>query len=105
MTRNSNRWLSVLALVFGGVVVLASGWRSANSAAEAPATNSLAQNFQAEHEIGRKFHVDPNELPAPKVGTIVTNRSLTVPFSGQTLQVPQGYLPVESGTGSGTRFQ
>src|SRR5215831_17328413 len=53
--------------------------------------DELAQNFQAEHEIGRRFHIDPNDLPAPKTGPIVTNRSLTVPFNGQTLQVPPGF--------------
>jgi glucose/arabinose dehydrogenase len=99
MTRISNRWLSVLALMLGGALVVASGWRSANSAAEAPAADSLAQNFQAEHEIGRKFHIDANELPAPKTGTIATNRSLIVPFNGQTLQVPQGFVATPFATG------
>ena len=33
----------------------------------------------------------PNDLPPPKTGPIVTNRSLTVPYDGQTLQVPPGF--------------
>ena len=53
--------------------------------------DELAQNFAAEHEIGRRFRVDPNDLPAPKTQPIVTNRSLTVPFHGQTLQVSPGF--------------
>src|SRR5580692_11851687 len=52
----------------------------------------LAQNFQAEHEIGRRFHIDPNDLPAPKTGPIVTDRSLIVPYAGQRLQVPPGFV-------------
>src|SRR5215472_14582980 len=99
MTRISNRWLSVLALVLGGALVAAPGWRSANSAAEAPAADSLAQNFKAEHEIGRRFRFDPAELPAPKTGAIVTNRSLTLPFSGQSLQVPPGFVATPFATG------
>src|SRR5438067_1193272 len=35
------------------------------------------------NEIGRRFHVDPADLPAPKSGVIVTNRSLIVPYDGQ----------------------
>src|SRR5580704_14672215 len=42
----------------------------------------LAQNFQAEHEIGRRFHIDPNDLPPPKTGPIVADRSMIVPFNG-----------------------
>src|SRR3984893_7046207 len=53
--------------------------------------NSTAQNFAIEHEIGHRFRIDPNELPAPKAGPIVTNRSLTIPFGEQTLTVPEGF--------------
>jgi glucose/arabinose dehydrogenase len=53
--------------------------------------SELKQNFAAEHEIGRRFHIDPADLPAPKTGPIVTDRSLIVPFSGQPLQVPEGF--------------
>jgi glucose/arabinose dehydrogenase len=59
----------------------------------------LAQNFLAEHEIGRRFHFDPADLPAPKSGPIVNNRSLTLPYGGQTLQVPQGFVATPFATG------
>jgi glucose/arabinose dehydrogenase len=59
----------------------------------------LAQNFQAEHEIGRRFHIDPNDLPAPKTPPIVTNRSLVVPFNGQALEVPPGFAATPFATG------
>ncbi len=39
------------------------------------ARDALAQNFQAE-----RFRIDPNDLPAPKTGPIVTDRSLVVPY-------------------------
>src|SRR5271166_6716414 len=61
--------------------------------------DELAQNFAAEHEIGRRFRVDPNDLAAPKTPPIVTNRSLTVPFDGQTLQVPPGFTATPFATG------
>src|SRR5499427_10796478 len=53
--------------------------------------DNLKQNFLAQHEIGRRFRIDPADLPPPKTGAIVTNRPLTVPYSGQTLQVPPGF--------------
>ena len=59
----------------------------------------LAQNFQAEHEIGHRFHIDPNDLPAPKTGPIVTGRSLVVPFNGQPLEVPPGFTAAPFVTG------
>ncbi len=31
-----------------------------------PAQDALKENFLAEHEIGRRFSVDPAQLPAPK---------------------------------------
>jgi glucose/arabinose dehydrogenase len=99
MPQTSHRWIGVLVLVLGGALMLSSGWRSANSAEETTAADNLTQNFQAEHEIGRKFHIDPNELPAPKAGPIATNRSLIVPINGQTLQVPQGFVATAFATG------
>src|SRR6476620_6389973 len=59
----------------------------------------LARNFATEHEIGRRFHIDPNDLPAPKTGPIVTDRSLISPYGGQTLQVPQGFVATPFATG------
>jgi glucose/arabinose dehydrogenase len=67
----------------------------AAKAATAPAASSddaLAKNFQAEHEIGRRFHFDPADLPAPKSGPVVTDRSLIIPYSGQTPKAPPGFV-------------
>ena len=43
--------------------------------------DTLAQNFAIKHEIGWRFQIDPDDLPAPKTG----------PFDGQTLQIPPGF--------------
>jgi len=53
----------------------------------ASSDDALAKNFQAEHEIGRRFHFDPADLPMPKTGPVVTDRSLIVPYSGQTRDI------------------
>ena len=45
-----------------------------------PAPDALKENFIAEHEIGRRFSIDPAQLPAPKSSPIVTNRALTLPY-------------------------
>jgi glucose/arabinose dehydrogenase len=63
------------------------------------ARDGLTQNFQAEHEIGRRFHFDATDLPAPKTGPIVTNRPLIVPYSGQIPQVPAGFTATSFATG------
>ena len=56
-----------------------------------PAQDALKENFIAEHEIGRRFSLDPAQLPAPKSSPIVTNRSLTLPVEGHVPQVPAGF--------------
>src|SRR5215470_16199930 len=56
-----------------------------------PAPDALKENFIAEHELGRRFSIDPAQLPAPKSSPIVTNRSLTLPSEGQMPQVPAGF--------------
>ena len=67
---------------------------------EPPGTkDTFTQNFLAQHEIGRRFRIDPAELPAPKTSAIVTNRALTVRYNGQTLQVPPGFTATPFATG------
>jgi len=65
----------------------------------APSNERLQQNFAAEHEIGHRFQVNAADLPAPKTGPIVTNRPLSVPYNGQTLQVPPGFAATPFATG------
>jgi glucose/arabinose dehydrogenase len=60
---------------------------------------SLTQNFQIQHEMGHRFRIDPTDLPAPKTGPIVTNRSLIVPYSGQVPAVPPGFTATPFATG------
>jgi glucose/arabinose dehydrogenase len=61
--------------------------------------DALKQNFLAEHEIGRRYQVDPDNLPPPKSGSIVTNRPLTLPYTGQVPQVPPGFTATPFATG------
>src|SRR5215468_11047927 len=63
----------------------------AQPTAAPPAQDTLKENFIAEHEIGRRFSIDPAHLPAPKSSPIVTNRSLTLPSEGHVPQVPAGF--------------
>src|SRR5215510_4457370 len=63
----------------------------AQPTAAPPAQDTLKENFLAEHDIGRRFSIDPTHLPAPKSSPIVTNRSLTLPSEGQVPQVPAGF--------------
>ncbi|HEX9534643.1 MAG TPA: PQQ-dependent sugar dehydrogenase, partial [Stellaceae bacterium] len=96
--------ISSIALAASAAAVLALSSASAQQQAAAPGQGSvtkeeLGQNFQAEHEIGRRFHIDPNDLPAPKTGPIVTDRSLVVPYNGQALEVPPGFAAAPFATG------
>jgi len=86
-------------LTAGALALLVLGPARGTEGQGSTTKDELAQNFAAEHEIGRRFHIDPNDLPAPKTPPIVTNRSLTVPFTGQSLQVPPGFEPTPFVTG------
>ena len=61
--------------------------------------DGLEENFQAEHEIGRRFHFDPLTCRRRRPAPIVTDRSLIVPYNGQTLQVPPGFTATPFATG------
>jgi glucose/arabinose dehydrogenase len=71
--------------------------QTANAPASTP--DDLKQNFAAQHEIGRRFRIDPNELPAPKTSPIVSNRPLTLSYSGQVPEVPAGFTATPFATG------
>ena len=96
--------ISSIALAASAAAVLALSPASAQQQAAQPGQGSvtkeeLAQNFQAEHEIGRRYHFDPNDLPPPKTGPIVADRSLVVPYDGQKLEVPPGFTAAPFVTG------
>lgn len=89
-----------LLLVPVGLALAAMALPSIGAAPQDKAAGDpLAQNFAIEHEIGHRFHVDPDELPAPKSGVIATNRSLTIPLGEHTLSVPRGFTATPFATG------
>src|SRR5215467_13942119 len=77
MAKTPGMFVVAAASLFAGVLAFSSVVSQPAASGEASDTkDALAQNFAAEHEIGRRFHIDPNDLPAPKTGPVVTNRSL-----------------------------
>jgi glucose/arabinose dehydrogenase len=91
---NCGKYFVLLAaLTVAGPLLAAAG------AEEGQTNPTSAQNFLAEHEMGHRFRIDPNDLPTPKTGPIVTNRSLVVPYNGQVPQVPAGFAATPFATG------
>src|SRR5947209_1340386 len=86
---------SVVLLSLVGPLTPVVGQQSTDPASD----EELKQNFAAEHEIDRRFQIDANNLPAPKTGPIVTNRSLLVPYAGQAPSVPEGFSAIPFATG------
>jgi glucose/arabinose dehydrogenase len=99
--RNSRRpFVLLVTLILGSLAFShADAQQKQTPAPAADAANDPAGNFLIQHEIGRRFHIDPANLPAPKTGPIVTNRALTVPYSGQVPQVPPGFTATPFATG------
>jgi glucose/arabinose dehydrogenase len=94
LVSNPGKYFVLLA-----ALTVCSSLLAAASAEEGQTTPTPAQNFVVEHEIGHRFHIDPNDLPAPKTGPIVTNRSLVVPYNGQVPHVPAGFTATPFATG------
>ena len=93
-------FITLVTLISGAVVLsLASAQQKNPDGQTASAQDRLTQNFLAQNEIGRRFRVDPADLPPPKTGPIVTNRSLIVPYSGQVPRVPPGFTATPFATG------
>src|SRR5215467_11649822 len=90
--------LVAVALITSALGLSFAGAQQKGAREEEP-KDIFTQNFRAQHEIGRRFRIDPAELPAPKTSAIVTNRALTVPYNGQTLQVPPGFTATPFATG------
>jgi len=102
--RSMSRHLKAYLLVVAVLIISALGFFSADAQQNGPrgqasGVNSLTQNFLAQHEIGRRFQIEPADLPPPKTGPIVTDRSLIVPHSGQVPQVPPGFTATPFATG------
>ena len=57
------------------------------------------ENFLAEHEIGRRFRIDPAALPPPGVQPSVRNGPRVVAHAGQGLAVPPGFTATLFATG------
>jgi glucose/arabinose dehydrogenase len=101
MARKSGISSIALAACAAGLLTLssASAQQSTATGQGSDIKDELAQNFAAEHEIGRRYHFDPNDLPPPKTGPIVADRSMIVPFNGQKLEVPPGFTAAPFVTG------
>src|SRR3954469_18826929 len=44
-----------------------------------------------DQELGRRFMVNPEDLPPPRTGPVVSNRPLTLAYQDQTPRVPEGF--------------
>jgi glucose/arabinose dehydrogenase len=101
MAKNPGTSLTATAAVVAAALTLSSVAAQQKAAPDqgTEPKDELAQNFVAEHEVGRRFHIDPNDLPAPKTPPVVTNRSLVVPYNGQALQMPPGFTAAPFATG------
>jgi glucose/arabinose dehydrogenase len=66
-----------------------------NPTAAAPSDPALLPD----QELGRRFTVKAEDLPPPKTGPIVSSRSLTLPYKGQVLRVPEGFTATPFATG------
>src|SRR5215211_3289708 len=75
------------ALVLAALVALL---LSVMESAAQPAANAR-ENFLAEHEVGRRFQIDPANLPSPRIGQMASNGPQTVAYEAQGLAVPPGF--------------
>jgi glucose/arabinose dehydrogenase len=73
----------------------------AQGSTESPKASSAKETADphADQEIGKRFNVSPESLPAPKSGPVVSNAPLVLPYEGQTPRVPEGFSVTPFATG------
>lgn len=86
-------------LIAAAVATLVASLAAAAQTPRNDDADALKQNFLAEHEIGRRYQIDHDNLPPPKSGANVTNRPLTLAYTGQIPQVPPGFSATPFATG------
>jgi glucose/arabinose dehydrogenase len=100
VTKGLHALVALGVLIAGNLVCAAAGAQQSEAQGQAPSPrDDPAQNFIVQQEIGRRFHIDAADLPAPKAGPVVTNRSLKVPYAGQIPHVPPGFTATAFVTG------
>ncbi len=88
-----NRFLP-LAIAAGTLTTAGLVFAPSYAQREPSAQDSTARTDPAslpDQELGRRIVVKAEDLPPPKTGQIVSSRSLTLPFQGQTPRVPEGF--------------
>lgn len=83
--------VALMATTALAAVVLAPVSAQQRSAPAPQAGQSFNPATLPDQEIGRRITVKPEDLPPPKTGPVVASRSMTVPYGGQTLRVPDGF--------------
>jgi glucose/arabinose dehydrogenase len=97
------RYLTIASImVVTATILLAPALAQRND--NSPAAEQRQQGFHPgklpDQEIGRRFTVKAEELPAPKkAGPPVASRPLTLPYAGQSPRVPDGFTVTPFATG------
>jgi glucose/arabinose dehydrogenase len=100
MKPSSRYVITTAALVVIGFGFAPAWAQRQNTPAAQPSANKPADPaLLPDQELGRRFMVNAEELPPPKTGPVVSSRSLTVPYQGQTPRVLEGFTTTAFATG------
>jgi glucose/arabinose dehydrogenase len=93
--------LSLLAITAALVsVAFPPAWAQRSDARnQASAAQPSDPALLPDQELGRRFTVKPEDLPAPKTGPLVAARPLTLPYQGQSPRLPEGFTATPFVTG------
>ena len=89
---------AVLALASASTVAAVAQGKTESPQASSP-KETAGRDPLADQEIGKRFNVAPESLPAPKSGPVVSNAPLVLPYEGQTPRVPEGFSVTPFATG------
>src|SRR5919198_1411366 len=82
--------LAIAACTLAAVAVTFVPSQAQNSRTAKAGTSSDPASLP-DQELGRRFMVKPDDLPPPRSGPVVSNRSLTLAYQGQAPRVPEGF--------------
>jgi glucose/arabinose dehydrogenase len=97
----SSRLVTFAAALVAIGFAFAPAWAQRRNApaAQPPAEKPADPALLPDQEPGRRFTVKAEDLPPPKTGPVVSNRSLVIPHQGQTPRVLEGFTTTAFMTG------
>ena len=99
MKNSSSHFVIVTTAVVVIGLALAPAWAQRKDTPQPSTEKPADPALLPDQELGRRFMVKAEDLPPPRTGPVVSNRSLIIPYQGQTPRVAERFTATAFATG------